>query len=126
MKLRIQRLGFAALIIAAANLAVIEGCGSPPPHEKRTGRLLDDKVTAARVRAALTNNISYEFPRVVVATTNGTVTLSGYVENEVQRREATTLTQSVGRVTKVENVLQIQPSLTPVGRPSNPGTTYEH
>lgn len=114
MKLAIQRIGLVSFIITAAALVVLWGCGGFPPHEKQTGRLLDDKVTARRVQAALTNNLSYNFPRVRVAATNGTVTLSGYVENDAQRQEAAALAQSVDQVRKVQNGLQLQ-SLSPTG-----------
>src|SRR5579883_2001605 len=49
---------FSSLITLAAALVVFEGCGGMAPHERQTGRLLDDKVTVGRVQSVLTNNVS--------------------------------------------------------------------
>jgi len=113
MKLTIRNIGFACLFGAIAALLVLVGCGSLHPHERRTGQLLDDKVTAGRVQAALTNNAAYNFPHVLVSATNGTVMLSGYVENEAQKQQAAALAQSVDQVKKVENSVQLRPTQFP-------------
>lgn len=108
MKLMIYNLG-----LAAALSAVMVGCASRHPHEQRTDQLIDSKVTAERVQAALHGNSPYGFPRVQVTATNGTVTLSGSVQNEQERQQAAALARSIHRVKQVENRVQIDQSPSP-------------
>lgn len=125
MKLSIRTIGFAYLFSAIAALLLFVGCGSLHPHERRTGQLLDDKVTAGRVQAALTNIATYNFPHVLVAATNGTVTLSGYVENEVQRQQAAVLALTVDQVKRVENIVRLRPPAIHINKPSIMDATHD-
>lgn len=123
MKPTIQKLVLACLIGAGASLPLFTGCASRHPHERQTDQFLDNKVTADRVQEALRNNATYQFPHVLASAANGTVTLSGYVENESQRQQAAALAMSVDRVKNIQNHIQIEQSSQ---SSANNDGTYSH
>jgi osmotically-inducible protein OsmY len=108
MKNIIQCTGLALGLSMAATFSITLGCARRHPHEQHTHAFLDDKVTAERVKAALSSSASYHFPNVQVTATNGTATLSGFVSNEEQKAQAVALAQSIHRVKKVETQLQVE------------------
>ncbi len=103
-----RNLALACWIGAGAAAMALTGCTGGHPHEQRTGELLDDKVTAERVQEALRSNAAYDFPHVQITSANGTVTLSGSVENEQQKQKAAAIARSIHRVKTVENRIRLE------------------
>lgn len=103
-----RSLALVCWIGAGTAVMAFTGCMGGHPHEQRTGELLDDKVTAERVREALRSNAAYNFPHVQITSANGTVTLSGSVENEQQKQKAAAIARSIHRVKTVENRIWLE------------------
>jgi len=80
------------------------------PHERRTGALLEDKITTERVETALHSAGKNEFSNVQVITSNGVVTLSGAVASPTEKTRATEIAKSVERVKEIRNRLEINPT----------------
>jgi hypothetical protein len=92
----------------AVLLSAAVGCFGPKEdRETRSADFLDDKVTRARVEAALRQSSSNHFNHVQVAVTNGTVYLSGVVPNKQDQQQATQVAESVHRTKQVENQTQV-------------------
>jgi len=83
------------------------GCFSRS-HHQRGASLLDDKVTTARVHSALAANPRRNLKEVKIATTNGVVTLSGFVASEQQKQEAAELARKVHRTRDVHNEIAVK------------------
>ncbi len=79
-------------------------------HHKQVGASrLDDQVTTDRVHAALNPQRNPEFRNVQVSTSAGVVTLRGFVKSETAREHASQVAQTVHRVEKLQNELQVRP-----------------
>ena len=85
---------------------VVTGCQSDPSRTHDTG-LLDDKVTAERVAAALQRE-GPEFRAVKIDTLKGVVTLSGTVPTSDGRTRAESLARNVDGVTKVNDRIELR------------------
>ncbi|MGH7184007.1 MAG: BON domain-containing protein [Nitrospiraceae bacterium] len=98
-------------------IAVLAGCQSTTG--KTAGQTMSDVSISTAVQTKLSKDRLSNFSRIDVDTERGVVNLSGIVETEAQRAQATHLAQQVEGVVKVNNNLQIQnrpsgkPSLTP-------------
>jgi osmotically-inducible protein OsmY len=84
------------------------GCFGEAHPQHETGSFLDDKVTKARVEAALHQGTSNTLREVQVAVTNGTAHLTGTVPTNAQRDEAGRLAKTVHRVRRVDNDIQVE------------------
>ncbi len=76
-------------------------------HKQVNAGLLDDKVTADRVEAALKD--SPDLKQVRVEANGGEVTLSGTVKNAGAKERAAQLARRVHRVHKLNNDIQVRP-----------------
>lgn len=74
----------------------------------RTAQYIDDTVITGKVKAALLKERALSALAVSVETYNGTVLLSGFVENENQARRATEVAAGVKGVVEVKNNLEIK------------------
>ncbi len=105
MKLKFLRAK--VLLLPAALLTVLlAGCNSAHPDRTHNADLLDDKVTAQRVQAAL-QRAGPQFNHVHAGVTNGTVVLSGSVSSPQLRQQAEDIAKSSHRARKLENDLDV-------------------
>ena len=100
-------MSFKRILICGCLAALMStGCASDPGRTHDSG-LLDDKVTAQRVYAALQRG-GAEFRSVKVEALKGVVTLSGTVPTEQHRERAEALAKSQERVSKVDDRLEVR------------------
>jgi len=85
----------------------LSACASD--HDRTTGRVIDDHRINGKVQSELNNSPVYKFPHVHVSTYNGAVQLSGFVNREEQKTEATELAKRVPGVTDVINNISMAP-----------------
>jgi hyperosmotically inducible protein len=93
-----------ALTFAAA---AIVGCAATPHHES-TGVYFDDATITSKVKADLIEDPLTKARDISVTTDQGVVQLSGFVDSQEQRDEATRIAKSVSGVRSVDNGLQLQ------------------
>src|SRR5258708_14975098 len=84
----------------------LSGCAMGEGKQAReTGRTVDqyknDKMVSERVHEALKTAPVYKFPDVHIDTYEGTVQLSGFVNNEDQKRQAEQIARNVPGVQRV-------------------------
>src|SRR6266704_4301598 len=99
------------LLVCVGGLAtawMLAGCANE--HDRTTGRVLDDHRISSKVRSELNGSPVYKFPHVRVSAYNGAVQLSGFVNREEQKTEATELARRVPGVTEVINNISMVPS----------------
>lgn len=78
-------------------------------HERmRAGKYLDDSLLTAKVKAALLKDSAMSSLAVSVETHNGTVLLSGFVDNAGQVRRAAEIASGVEGVVEVKNSLTVK------------------
>ena len=100
-----------SLVVCAGLLASVfglTGCASDP--QRSTGRRLDDSRITSKVKGALNSSPIYKFPYVKVATYNGVVQLSGFVNKDEQKAEATQIAKAVRGVDEVINNVSLAPA----------------
>jgi osmotically-inducible protein OsmY len=115
---------FKRLILAGGASAImavmgLTGCSmfQEKSSDRSAGRQLDDKVITEQVEEKLQNEPVYKFSDVDVKTFAGVVQLSGFVNNDDQKRRAGELAQRVEGVSRVINNIALKPGseLTPTG-----------
>jgi osmotically-inducible protein OsmY len=92
--------------IAGTCIALAAGCGSNPQKTQRPN-VLDDKVTAERVQAAL-RRAGATFEHVSVRVDDGQVTLLGTVRSWDEKSRAEQIAHTVKRVEQVNDQLRVQ------------------
>jgi hyperosmotically inducible protein len=103
-----------AVFVTSAVLAVAAGCSSTRssgPAETtaaKAGRVVDDSVITAKVKAALIQDPVTKAHEISVETFHGTVQLSGFVDSAQSKTRAGQLAQNVEGVRDVKNSLQLQ------------------
>jgi hyperosmotically inducible protein len=98
------------MLISAATLAALlamGGCASTST-QRSTGQTIDDGVITATVKAHLIDNDIVEAGEVNVTTYRGVVQLSGFVDSNDEKAQATKAAQSVEGVKEVRNDLKVQ------------------
>lgn len=88
-------------------LLTIGGCASTST-QRSTGQTIDDGVITANVKAHLIDNEIVEAGEVNVTTYRGVVQLSGFVDSNEEKAQATKEAQSVEGVKEVRNDLKVQ------------------
>jgi len=73
-----------------------------------TGQSIDDSTLTTKVNSALIESKDTKAGDIKVATHNGVVQLSGFVDNEAQKSAATKVAQSVKGVKSVKNDLHVK------------------
>ena len=98
-----------AVMGAALPLGMI-GCatGDSDSSERTAGQYIDDKVLVQRVKGALGDSKVYKFDDVKVNTYKGTVQLSGFVESDEQKKQATEIARNVEGVYNVQNNITLK------------------
>jgi osmotically-inducible protein OsmY len=98
---------FWASIFVIVQIGVFNACKTHP-HKHIVAELLDDKVTTERVELALKRSGADEFNHVKVNTSEGVVTLSGFVSNSDAKQRAEKVAEETHRATHVQNELQVK------------------
>ena len=96
------------LALCATGLLAVAACDRPTATRARTpGEELDDVALSGKVKAALTAD-STKYPDIQVATSRGTVQLSGFADNSDQKSRAGDIAKNVAGVKDVENKITIK------------------
>lgn len=102
---RKMRLSLLATILGAS--LALGGCASTDT-QRGTGETIDDAAVTAKVKAALVDNDIVEAGEVNVTTYRGVVQLSGFVDSNEEKTQATQAAKSVSGVKDVRNDLKVQ------------------
>jgi len=87
--------------------------------DRTAGRALDDKTITSTVKHDLNRDPLYKFNGVDVATFDGVVQLSGFVDTNEQKQRAGDIAQHAEGVERVENNITLKPNggnLQPTGK----------
>ena len=96
----------ATIFIVAATLSAL-GCATQSEPQS-PGAYMGDSWVTARVKSAILSEPSLKVAQVNVETHQGTVQLSGFVDNAASRAKAAEVARSVRGVTSVKNDLQLR------------------
>jgi osmotically-inducible protein OsmY len=87
---------------------VIFALGCERHSSVSTAKYENDDETSGKVRSALKDDTAYKFPDVKVTTFQGTVQLSGFVDNNSQKQRATEIAKNTAGVKDVENNISLK------------------
>jgi osmotically-inducible protein OsmY len=87
---------------------VILALGCERSSSVSTAKFVDDDDTSSRVRSALKADTAYKFPDVKVTTFQGTVQLSGFVDNGSQKDRAAEIAKNTTGVKEVKNSISLK------------------
>lgn len=92
----------AACLIALAGCAVTRG-------QETVGAYVDDVAITTSVKARFIDNRDVDASSIKVDTLNGTVMLSGFAKNNVERTTAEQIARNVSGVRSVRNEIAVRP-----------------
>jgi hyperosmotically inducible protein len=99
-------------LTSAASLAaiaiVLSGCAIMRGQET-VGAYVDDSAITTAVKARFVENKDVDASSIRVETLNGTVMLSGFAKDALERSTAETLTRKVEGVRSVKNEIAVRP-----------------
>jgi hyperosmotically inducible periplasmic protein len=98
----------ATTAFAAAALIVLSGCAVTRGQET-LGAYVDDTAITTAVKARFADNKQVDASSIRVETLNGTVMLSGFAKDTMERTTAETLTRKVEGVKSVKNEIAVRP-----------------
>jgi len=104
MKLRTS-LATAATALA---LVVVSGCAVTRGQES-AGAYVDDAAITTSVKAKMVENKNVDASAIKVETLNGTVLLSGFAKNGLEKAEAERLARDTKGVRHVKNEILVRP-----------------
>ncbi len=97
------------LIAAAAAIVMItSGCAVTRGQES-VGAYVDDAAITTAVKARFIDNKDVDALSIKVETLNGTVMLSGFAKNAMEKSAAETVTRKVNGVKAVKNEITVRP-----------------
>lgn len=108
---RRRRPGRIAPFIAAFALLALAGCSvfSQNPRDRTTGTVIDDQVIESLVKRTIYNSDpAFDSANLVAVSYNGILLLAGQVESEDLRQRAESIAQSVEKVRKVHNEIEVR------------------
>jgi hyperosmotically inducible protein len=76
--------------------------------QRSTGDYVDDKVVSTKVKAALVGDPTTKAYQIEVATYDGVVQLSGFVDDSTAVAQATSVASRVEGVKRVDNDLRVR------------------
>lgn len=94
--------------LAAAALLVSAGCAVTRGQET-VGAYIDDTGITTAVKARFVENKQVDASSIRVETLNGTVMLSGFAKNSVEKSTAENLARGVNGVKTVRNEIAVRP-----------------
>jgi hyperosmotically inducible periplasmic protein len=98
---------FSALFLGTALAVILCSCAGNAQKES-TGEQIDDSAITGRVKSAIHHDTLYKFPGVKVTTFKGSVQLSGFVDESVQKDRAETLAKGAEGVKEVVNNITVK------------------
>jgi osmotically-inducible protein OsmY len=97
-----------AAIFAAVALLTATGCAVTRGQES-VGAYVDDTAITTAVKARLIENKDVDASAISVETLNGTVMLSGFAKNTLEKTTAADLAMKVKGVKMVKNEIAVRP-----------------
>jgi len=97
---------FAATL--AASLIAVSGCAVTRGQET-VGAYVDDSAITTAVKARYVENKDVDASSIRVETLNGTVMLSGFAKNEIEKISAESIARKVDGVKSVKNQIAVRP-----------------
>lgn len=95
-------------VLSAATLLSASGCAVTRGQETM-GAYIDDSAITASVKSRLLEDKNVAGTSISVETLNGTVMLSGFAKNNLERQTAESLTRQVKGVKAVRNEILVRP-----------------
>jgi hyperosmotically inducible periplasmic protein len=92
----------------AGLLFVLSGCAVTRGQET-VGAYVDDSVITTGVKARFVDNPNVDAASIKVETLKGTVLLSGFAKNTLERNSAESLARGVSGVREVRNEIAVRP-----------------
>jgi osmotically-inducible protein OsmY len=92
----------------AAALIVLSGCAITRGQET-VGAYIDDTAITTGVKARFVDNKNVDASSIKVETLKGTVLLSGFAKNNLERTTAENITRTVAGVRDVRNEISVRP-----------------
>ena len=92
----------------AASLIALSGCAVTRGQET-VGAYVDDTSITSSVKARFVNNKDVDASSIKVETLNGTVMLSGFAKNSLERTTAESIARNVNGVRTVRNEIAVRP-----------------
>ncbi|HEX4236293.1 MAG TPA: BON domain-containing protein [Caldimonas sp.] len=97
-----------ATVAAASALALTSGCAVTRGQET-TGAYVDDAAITTTVKARMVEDKSVDAAAITVETLNGTVMLSGFAKNGLEKQTAENIAIKVRGVKSVQNNIAVRP-----------------
>ena len=97
-----------AATFAALALLTATGCAVTRGQET-VGAYVDDTTITTQVKARFVENKDVDASSIRVETLNGTVMLSGFAKNQLERSTAESIARKVGGVKSVRNEIAVRP-----------------
>ena len=97
-----------AAALATAALLAASGCAVTRGQET-TGAYVDDTAITTAVKSRFVDNKDVDASSIGVETLNGTVMLSGFAKNTLERTTAESLARKVNGVKSVKNEIAVRP-----------------
>lgn len=98
------------LAITATSFALITASGCAVTRGQETvGAYVDDTAITTAVKSRYVSNKDVDASSISVETLNGTVMLSGFAKNTLEKTTAETIARSVNGVKMVKNEITIRP-----------------
>jgi hyperosmotically inducible protein len=98
----------AALSVAVIALMALAGCAVTRGQET-VGAYVDDAAISTGVKARFVENRNVDASSIKVESLNGTVLLSGFAKNNLERTSAEAIARSVSGVRNVRNEIAVRP-----------------
>ena len=97
-----------AATFAALALLTATGCAVTRGQET-VGAYVDDTTITTQVKGRFVENKDVDASSIRVETLNGTVMLSGFAKNQLERSTAESIARKVGGVKSVRNEIAVRP-----------------
>jgi len=96
-----------AAVALASSLVMASGC-AVTRDQQTTGAYIDDSVITATVKTRMLDNPDVAGTSITVETLNGTVMLSGFAKNTLERTTAERIARDVEGVKSVKNEVVVR------------------
>ena len=97
-----------AIVIASLMMLTVTGCAVSRGQES-IGAYVDDSGITTMVKARMVDNKQVDAAAISVETLKGTVMLSGFAKNAVEKNMAESIARGVKGVVAVKNEIAIRP-----------------
>ena len=97
-----------ATLAAVAALVVTSGCAVSRGQET-TGAYIDDATITTKIKSEMVEDKNVDAAAIKVETLNGTVMLSGFAKNSLEKETAERIALKVKGVKQVKNEIAVRP-----------------